>query len=707
MPVRRIYYLKGKPFTILKGKVGNGDKVAQKIYEDLTGIIPCVVLTNATSQIGCTSSINGHVGVLHYVQNSSDVDWIINKGKHAPYVPLFASDQFDEELMRKLVKHKKISGALVIAVPFGKYRKTPQSGFSPDYECPNNGFGAYSDNSKFQNCKKVKWNKGGNGMSFKYYNIPIFALNKEKEVDDLVKCYKKHNSQGEPQYPLCGVQLKDFMYAAKDTPTCMRKTYMPGPTRNDFCQPLGDQNVWGSLYPIKAPLNDSEVVVLATKMDSSSFFHDLSPGVDNDGTGIIVALAAARLLGAMKRNGSIPAPKNPIVFIFFQGESWDYIGSSRMVYDMEHNDFPSDDQTWKVGNKSKESFKMKTSNIKYFIELNQLGLLDDEGSLWAHSDPGTSTTTARQVKDIITTLSNTSSDFNLTVKKPASEDQPLPPASFQRFLRSNRKIPGVVLTDHSSVYTNKFYNSRFDDLFQVGGNFPKEKDTVYLLTDFTEKLAKITAAVAKALYQLANDGQASDFEINVDNETKAIIGHLAFCFFNHSNCPLYREVFTKKNRDALKTFEKPFPRYVSVNVTSNTFTTAIYSLLLYFTGFHWSPQSEKCASSEGVVKASMQGTDQGSRGICVTGSVFFSPALSPAFLLNKFDSTEYSTWAESTWGNDLSVRLFLIASPELEGVTLAAGLIIALLSFGLVFFINKRADKLFTPSVTNREDGDS
>ena len=40
---------------------------------------------------------------------------------------------------------------------------------------------------------------------------------------------------------------------------------------------------------------------------------------------------------------------------------------------------------------------MKTSNIKYFIELNQLGLLDDEGSLWAHSDPGTSTTTARQV----------------------------------------------------------------------------------------------------------------------------------------------------------------------------------------------------------------------------------------------------------------------------------------------------------------------
>lgn len=38
---------------------------------------------------------------------------------------------------------------------------------------------------------------------------------------------------------------------------------------DDFCQPLGDQNVWGSLYPIKEPLKDSEVVVLATKVIQS------------------------------------------------------------------------------------------------------------------------------------------------------------------------------------------------------------------------------------------------------------------------------------------------------------------------------------------------------------------------------------------------------------------------------------------------------
>ena len=40
------------------------------------------------------------------------------------------------------------------------------------------------------------------------------------------------------------------------------------------------------------------------QLDSSSFFHDLTPGVENDGTGIIVLLAAAKLLGDMKRNVS-------------------------------------------------------------------------------------------------------------------------------------------------------------------------------------------------------------------------------------------------------------------------------------------------------------------------------------------------------------------------------------------------------------------
>lgn len=49
---------------------------------------------------------------------------------------------------------------------------------------------------------------------------------------------------------------------------------------------------------------------------------------------------------------------------------------------------------------------------------------------------------------------------------------------------------------------------------------------------------------------------------------------------------------------------------------------------------------------QGVEKIKVLG--QKLLGLCVTGSVFESPAVSPAFVEENYDSTEYSTWAEST-----------------------------------------------------------
>ncbi|PFX26799.1 Nicastrin [Stylophora pistillata] len=665
----------------------NGDKVAQKIYEPISGVNPCVLLTNATHQIGCTSSMSGHVGILHYIKSKADVDWIIQNGSHAPYVPLFRSDLFTLEMVDRLIQKKKINGALVIAVPSGKYRYTPQTD-SPDYECPKDNFGIYSESTKYKNCKAVKWNPHGTRMSFKYFDIPMFALNDEAEVDYLLKCYKKHNKQEHPDYPLCAVELKDFMYAAKDTPTCVRKSNIPNPIGANFCLPLGDMNVWGTLYPIK---KGKKVVMLATKLDSNSFFHDLVPGVDNDGSGIVVALAAAKALGALKRNGSLPETKYHIMFTFFQGEAWDYIGSSRMVYDMDKNEFPPD--PWKVDG---EKLTLNTGDIKYFLELNQLGL--SNGKLWAHSDPLSTkhNETNKKVSKIVEALKSAGEKHDLEIGEPI--DKPLPPSSFQMFLKKNSSIPGIVLTDHEGSYSNKFYNSHFDDLYQVGGNVSKDNDTVYLITEFTKKLSNISSAVATALYTLANDGTAPDFDIKAD---EALVGHLIFCLFNRSDCPLYREV-TDSNKTWTK-FQKtsaslkPFPRYVSVNTSTNALTITVEHLLLYFTGYHFPLGKDKdCKTSDGVVAVKVLG--QKLQGVCVTGSVFLSPALSPAFVLEKYDSIEYSTWAESTWNNDLSVQVFLVASPTLEGVTLGAGLTITLLSFALVYFINKKADVIFTPA---------
>ena len=59
-------------------------------------------------------------------------------------------------------------------------------------------------------------------------------------------------------------------------------------------------------------------------------------------------------------------------------EAFDYIGSGRMVYDMEHRNFPLD-----YGHHLSE---ISLHHISSIVEVNQLGHTD-EGKLWIHRDP--------------------------------------------------------------------------------------------------------------------------------------------------------------------------------------------------------------------------------------------------------------------------------------------------------------------------------
>lgn len=54
--------------------------------------MPVIIIVNYINSI---ASMNGHVGVLHYIENITDIEWIIKEGKHPPYIALFRSDQFD------------------------------------------------------------------------------------------------------------------------------------------------------------------------------------------------------------------------------------------------------------------------------------------------------------------------------------------------------------------------------------------------------------------------------------------------------------------------------------------------------------------------------------------------------------------------------------------------------------------------------------
>ncbi|KAG8433003.1 hypothetical protein GDO86_017320, partial [Hymenochirus boettgeri] len=85
---------------------------------------------------------------------------------------------------------------------------------------------------------------------------------------------------------------------------------------------------------------------------------------------------------------------------------------------------------------------------------------------------------------------------------------------------------------------------------------------------------------------------------------------------------------------------------------------------------------------------------------CVRSTVHSHMAESPAFELNDWNSTEYSTWTESRW-KEIHARIFLVPSKELEVITLVVGIAVFLISLVATYFINAKADILFTNTQDN------
>jgi len=649
--------------------------------------------------------MKGNVGVIHLVQNETDIDWIVSHGKFSPYIPLLTAEMFTDSNMKRLIESKKISGALVIHADINGDNKTHRPEyFSPDSSCPSENFGMYADEDKYKNCKKLKWNPPGNGMSFVYYGVPIFALSGAEEVAALEECYNKHNypynDSNPAAYPLCAVEMKDFMFAAKDTPTCRRKTEMGNPIQSTYCDPLGDYNVVGTLYPITEPPQPNEVIVIGSRIDSTSFFHDISPGADNDVTGITTLLAAAYALGEYKRTtdpSKIPKLK-PIMFILFNGEVWDYIGSSKVVFDMERGRFPHASNI--PSNSSNMAAKIDLSQVGYFIEVNQLGL-GVNGSMWAHTDPISQEDKGvrKEVDFMLKALQNASSSSNVTVNTvDRSSKQPLPPASFQRFLRASKKIPGVVLTDHEKEYANKFYNSRFDTPENIGvTTLTVNESHAKIMGNQSMKLTKLATVLANAIYLLASGGVPPAEPIKVPRNMTA---NLIYCFLYSANCPGFKEASPESLAQKLSSLKQPFSRYVSVLQLTNDITNLVHNLMGYYLG-DWlnvtvCDDEKQTRLPYAVSHWRVQG-----RGIpkCVRSSAYMTQALSPAFELKDYDSKEYSTWAESMWNSDMGIQMFLIADPVKEGVVLGVGLAVLVVSFSITYFMHSRSSYLFTPDI--------
>jgi nicastrin len=70
-----------------------------------------------------------------------------------------------------------------------------------------------------------------------------------------------------------------------------------------YCDPLGGNNVWSTLYPrFKPEKTNKTVVVVAARLDGTSMFDGLVPGAMSPVSGIVTLLMTAKILASIAQN---------------------------------------------------------------------------------------------------------------------------------------------------------------------------------------------------------------------------------------------------------------------------------------------------------------------------------------------------------------------------------------------------------------------
>ena len=133
--------------------------------------------------------------------------------------------------------------------------------------------------------------------------------------------------------------------------------------------------------------------------------------------------------------------KKNVLFALLNGEAFDYIGSSRMVYDMEEGSFPKPDDEEVIDDDKVKTLdwpKIDLNSLYGHLELGELlKTSESDKTYYAHMDKNN----ADLNQDLLETLVSEAGKIDLTLKK--SDLEELPPSSIHSVLKRKNTITGI------------------------------------------------------------------------------------------------------------------------------------------------------------------------------------------------------------------------------------------------------------------------
>lgn len=425
--------------------------------------------------------------------------------------------------------------------------------FSHELPCPNQLSNIKkSNNYDIEECNPNKpdtlWNPYGTGLLHEDYPFPIYYVADTDEIQKILDCFEKFNNydyENHNKRSLCSIQVNSFMSAAVNSEVCIRRTNFVNNLKPiKFCDPLEGKNIYATLYPrkniiqqknLQRHIDKSEKFILITcRLDTTSMFDGVGLGAMDSLISYTTLMNVAHVLSKILPDTPDIAnddDKINVLYVIFNGESYDYIGSQRFVYDLKHLSFPF---------KSTQTNPITFDNIKFIIDL---GILDDLNNikLFYLQDQQS------LINEFLVRLRNSNKLLNLNVTFEHDLKKRLPPTSAQSFLRENSTLPCVIL---SSEPKNQYYHSIYDDSVNIKfyyrnisnkidfSKLQNRSDEAYNFNSdsIQMKIRDLSTIIAYSIYGMIKDEEYNGALI----ANPVLVDELLYCFLQSADCPLFR-----------------------------------------------------------------------------------------------------------------------------------------------------------------------
>ena len=628
--------------------------LTSKMYTSTPGS-PCIRLLTMSGPQGCGYASPSTSGPLYPLTSPESLaPFVSGSAPSGKYVFVTTPEMFTLDTVSSLAASDVVGGFLLLDGP------PPPGGFSPAVSCPLAGYGSpHPDGQAFGREKDcVAWNPLGSAMNEQIYGFSMFALDAGESAYALAKA-QENLANGIESFPRNAATLSAFMHATKDTPTCLRRGH---------CDPVGGASVWATRadldqFPPKGQdaTPAPPTVLLTAAMDTTALFHDRARGANNDISGLVALIGAASALRGIPE--SMPdAMEADIVFAAFAAEAYGYYGSRMWAADVSKAPYVCDTVH---GSGCERPFqfdldfaRLNLGNLKTIVDVRQVGYKspqDPSPVLYAHIDssaPGSHSSRAFQ-SSLNEMGALPASPLPIHPgKTPGSADplqSSLPPSSLNGLSVFFPDVAGVVLTQHQAEFVNPYYDSIYD----LGSKLDPEY------------VCQASSSLARAAFvAAAKDG------VQVPDSLQAnctLVSSLLQCLTEDFECPLIASVL---GGGAGKT-----PSYYT-SVFRFSMVTPLEKFVHDILGVLTTPPPDSPAPPP------------------AGDTSHYHPAFSPGLAYDYEDfvwkviNPNEPNVVESMWGVT-NIMYYQQDSPLIEGIILTLGIIIAIVSFGLVIAIRK------------------